>query len=172
MVPTSSSRTTTVRLLVIWLLPVVIIRSSLSSPSSGHNHHHHQEYRIHVKSGLYMTGCRAIWQGCTNCGSLAAWLWENGEEMEREWGKGEEMRKWREIYSLHFLILSLFPPSLSISFIKNCLILSQNIKYGTFVANVTKSLTYTLWENNSESNSLRGSSASCAGLPETIRDFY
>ena len=48
------------------------------------------------------------------------------------------MRKWREIHSLHFLILSLFPPSLSISSIKICHILSQNVKYGIFVANVTK----------------------------------
>ena len=47
-------------------------------------------------------------------------------------------RKWREILSLHFLILSLFPPSLSISYIKICHILSQNVKYGIFVANVTK----------------------------------
>ena len=46
------------------------------------------------------------------------------------------MRKWREIHTLHFLILSLFLPSLSISYIKICHILSQNIKYGTFVANV------------------------------------
>ena len=48
------------------------------------------------------------------------------------------MRKWREIYSLHFLIFSLFPPSLSISYIKNCHILWQNVKYSTFVANVTR----------------------------------
>ena len=34
------------------------------------------------------------------------------------------MRKWREIHSQHFLILSLFPPSLSISY-QN---LSQNVK--------------------------------------------
>ena len=52
------------------------------------------------------------------------------------------MRKWREIHSQDFLILCLFPPSLSISYIKNCHILSQNVKYGTFVANVTKNLTY------------------------------
>ena len=50
------------------------------------------------------------------------------------------MRKWREIHSLHFLILSLFLPSLYISYIKICHILSQNVKYGTFVANVTKNL--------------------------------
>ena len=44
------------------------------------------------------------------------------------------MRKWRE----NFLIISLYPPSLSISYIKICHILSQNVKYGIFVANVTK----------------------------------
>ena len=38
------------------------------------------------------------------------------------------MRKWREIHSLDFLIFSLFPPFLSISYIKNCNILSQNVK--------------------------------------------
>ena len=73
-------------------------------------------------------------------------------------------RRWREIYSLHFLILSLFPPFLSISSMKICHILSQNINYGTFVTNGRKNLTYALWGNNSGSNSLRGSSASCVGL--------
>ena len=43
----------------------------------------------------------------------------------------------------------LFPPSLSISYVKNCHILSQNVEYGTFVANVTKNLTYALGGNNS-----------------------
>ena len=43
-------------------------------------------------------------------------------------------------------------------------ILLQNVKYGTFVTNVTKISTYALWGNNSGSNSLRGGSASCAGL--------
>ena len=91
--------------------------------------------------------------------------WQPGcEKMEREWGNGERMRKWREIHSLHFLILSLFVPCLSISYIKICHILSQNVKYGFFVANVTKKLTYALWGNNSGPNSLWGSSASCAGL--------
>ena len=52
------------------------------------------------------------------------------------------MRKWREIDSLHFFILSPFPPPLSISYIKICHILLQNVNYGTFVANVTKVLTY------------------------------
>ena len=53
-------------------------------------------------------------------------------------GNGERMRKWREIHSLHLLIISLFPPSLSISYIKICHILSQSVKYDTLVANVTK----------------------------------
>ena len=57
---------------------------------------------------------------------VTAWLRKNGEN--------EEM----EIHSIHFLIFSLFPPSLSISYIKNCLILSQNVRYKTFVANVKK----------------------------------
>ena len=48
------------------------------------------------------------------------------------------MRIWRKIHSLHFLIFSLYPPSLSISYIKIGHILSQNVKYGIFVANVTK----------------------------------
>ena len=77
---------------------------------------------------------------------VAAWKlgWE---KMQREWG--------------NFLIFSLYPPSLSISYIKNCLILPQNVRYGTFVANVKKNLTYALWENNSGSNSLW---ESCEGL--------
>ena len=73
----------------------------------------------------------------------------NGERMRKcgeRGGNGERMRKWTENEemerdsSLQFLIFSLFPPSLSISYIKNCLILSQNVKYGTFVANATKKL--------------------------------
>ena len=43
--------------------------------------------------------------------------WDNEEEIEREWGNGERMRKWREIYSPYFIIFSLFPPSLSISYL-------------------------------------------------------
>ena len=64
--------------------------------------------------------------------------WRENEEMERKRGNGEKKRKWREIHSLHVLIFSLFPPSLSISFPRNCHILSQSVKYDTFVANVTK----------------------------------
>ena len=56
------------------------------------------------------------------------------------------MGKWRENEEMEsdslstLLTLSLFPPSLSISYIKNCLILSQNVKYGTFVVKVRKKL--------------------------------
>ena len=104
-------------------------------------------------------------QGCTSFASLAAWLWETGEWMRKWRGNGERMRKWREIHFLHFLLFSLFPPSLSISFTKNCLTLMQDVKYGTFVANVTKNLTYyALWEINLRSTSQRESSAGCEGL--------
>ena len=67
--------------------------------------------------------------------SRAARKWKENEEMKRKRrGNGERMRKWRK----NFLILSLYPPSLSISYIKIGHILSQNVKYGIFVANVTK----------------------------------
>ena len=62
--------------------------------------------------------------------------------MERGWGNGER-------FILSISSVSLYFP---------------NVKYCTFVSNVTKNLTYALWENNSGSNSLRESSASCAGL--------
>ena len=52
----------------------------------------------------------------------------------RKWRENEEME--REIHSQDFLILCLFPPSLSISYNKNCLILSQNVKSDTFVTKV------------------------------------
>ena len=90
--------------------------------------------------------------GCTSCASLPAWLWENGERM----------RKWREIRSLYFIIFSFFfSLSFHFHYIKNCLTLSQNVNYGTFVANVKKNLTYALCENYSGSNSLWESFASC-----------
>ena len=71
-------------------------------------------------------------QGCKNCGILASWLRGNGERMGKRRGNGKRMRKlrkneemkrkWRGIDSLNFLILSLhflplspFPHSLSIS---------------------------------------------------------
>ena len=84
--------------------------------------------------------------------------------MERKWGNGERLTLYISSFSLYFLPLSPFPPSLSISYIKMHHILLQNVKYGTFVANVTKISTYALWGNNSGSNLLRGSSAIRAGL--------
>ena len=96
--------------------------------------------------------------------------WGNEEEMERKWGNGERLTLYISSFSLYFLPLSPFPPSLSISYIKMHHILLQNVKYGTFVANVTKISTYALWGNNSGSNLLRGSSASCAGLANSIRN--
>ena len=87
---------------------------------------------------IYIPGLHKLWQPC----SRAARKWRENEEMKRKWRENEEME--REIHSQDFLILCLFPPSLSISYIKNCHILSQNVKYGTFVANVTKNLTYAL----------------------------
>ena len=78
-------------------------------------------------------------------GILAARKWRENEKMKRKWRENEKMeKKWREIHSLHFLTFFYFAPSLSISYIKNCLILLQNVKYSTFVANVTKNLTYAL----------------------------
>ena len=41
---------------------------------------------------------------------VAAGLRENGERNGKWKGNGERMRKWREIYSLHFLIAHLSLP--------------------------------------------------------------
>ena len=98
--------------------------------------------------------------------------WGNEEEMERKWGNGERLTLYISSFSLYFLPLSPFPPSLSISYIKMHHILLQNVKYGTFVANVTKISTYALWGNNSGSNLLRGSSAIRAGLVIGIHHCY
>ena len=61
-------------------------------------------------------------------------------------GDGDRMTKRREIHSATFphSLCTLLPPSLSISYIKTCQILSKNYKYGIFVANFTKELTYAL----------------------------
>ena len=61
--------------------------------------------------------------------------WRENEEMERKGTNNEEIE--RDLLSIypHFLFIS----PLSIHFqIKNCLILSQNVKYGTFLADFTK----------------------------------
>ena len=57
--------------------------------------------------------CDYFWSGLhKSCqpASLAVKKWK---------GSAEKMRNWREIYSLHFLTFSLFPPSISISYIKS-----------------------------------------------------
>ena len=98
--------------------------------------------------------------------------------MKRKWRKNEEIRrKWRENEEIEKDSLSTFPHSLcislslSISYIKICHILSQRVKYGTFVANVTKNLTYQVLGSNSGSNYLQGGSASFAGLISVMDIF-
>ena len=96
--------------------------------------------------------------------SRAARKWRENEEMKRKWREIEEMeREWGngERFTLNISSFS----------VKNCHILSQNVKYGTFVANVTKNLTHALWGNNSGLNTLPGSSASFAGLIYTHYDM-
>ena len=114
---------------------------------------------------LYLeAGLHESLQPCSRAARKMEREWGNEEEMEKKWGNGERLTLYISSFSLYFLPLSPFPPSLSISYIKMHHILLQNVKYGTFVANVTKISTYVLWGNNSGSNLLRGSSAICAGL--------
>ena len=65
--------------------------------------------------GFSKSGLHNLWQPCS-------WVVKKWRENEKMKMNGERMRKWREIHSLHFLIFPSFPPSLSISCIKNCLI--------------------------------------------------
>ena len=50
--------------------------------------------------------------------------WENEVEMERKWGNGQRMRKWREIYLFSSYFLSLYPfPDQKLSiFVTKCYI--------------------------------------------------
>ena len=91
-----------------------------------------------LKSGLHML-CQPA--------SLAVRKWRENEKMKRKWRENEELEwRWRDNEEMERDSLSTFPhflfiSSLSIhSYIKTCLILSQNVKYSTFVANVTKKL--------------------------------
>ena len=90
-------------------------------------------------------------------------MWGENEEMKREWGNGERFTLYISSFSLHFLILFSFPPSLSISYIKICL---KMLNTALLSQMSQTNLTYAPWENNSGSNSLRESSASCEGLVE------
>ena len=83
------------------------------------------------------TGLHKLWHP----GIRAARKWRENEEMKRKWRENEEIR---EIDFLHFLILYPFLPSFPISYIKIRHILLQNVKYGTFVPNVTKILTHAM----------------------------
>ena len=87
--------------------------------------------------------------GCKNCGNLAVKKWRENEKINRKWGENEEMERDSLSTYPHFLFIS---PSLSISHIKNCLILSQNVKYGTLVAMSQKTCAM---RKKSGSNSLR-----------------
>ena len=111
---------------------------------------HHTLYAVHyvalciIHRAIYCILYYKLCQGYTTCSILAARMRENGERMRkwrgnwgrmRKWGgNGEIMRKWREIHSLNFLIFLLFPPSLSISYIKICHILSQMSKKHSILA--------------------------------------
>ena len=121
---------------------------------------------------LYLeAGLHESLQPCSRAARKMEREWGNEEEMEKKWGNGERLTLYISSFSLYFLPLSPFPPSLSISYIKMHHILLQNVKYGTFVANVTKISTYALWGNNSGSNLLRGSSAIRAGLVKSQQIF-
>ena len=105
-----------------------LLRLSSPLPSSPHPH----SWKL-LEFYSYAAGLQNLWQP----GSRAARKWWENEKMKRKWRDNEEMeREW----GFTPYIFSLFPPSISISYIKNCLILSQNVKYDTFVANVTKKL--------------------------------
>ena len=82
--------------------------------------------------------------------------------MERVWGNGGRFTLCISSFSLYF------PPLYPFPLYQKLYYFSQNVKYDTFVANVTKKnltyICYALWENNSGSNSLRESSAGCEGL--------
>ena len=89
--------------------------------------------------------------------------------MERDWLSAFPHSLSISSPSLHFFILSPFPPSLSISYIKIAHILLQTVKYVTFVANVTKILTYTYIICITYGEIFLGrSSASCVGLVLTV----
>ena len=62
-----------------------------------------------------ITQNKNIAKGTTRAAQVVPVCQPGCEKMERKWENYEEMRKWKDIYSLHFLIFSLFPPSLSIS---------------------------------------------------------
>ena len=86
-----------------------------------------QNVLIQIAGRNIDTGLHKLWQP----GSLAVRKWIENEKMKREWRENEEIeRDSLSSFSLYFLP--------SISYIKICLILLQNVKYSTLVANFTK----------------------------------
>ena len=67
-------------------------------------------------SSLFIIICH---QGCTNCGSLAAWLRGIGERM-RKWGIGESFTLYISSFSLYFLPLYPFPDQKLSHFFPKC----------------------------------------------------
>ena len=95
-------------------------------------------------------------------------------------GNGERVRKWSARQNerekeFHLCISLSLLQNIKISHflsqnIEICHFLSQNVKIRHLLLRMSqKNLTYALWENNSESNLLRGSSASYAGLEADSR---
>ena len=57
------------------------------------------------------------------------------------------MRKWREFHSLHFLILSLFPPSLLISYIKiSCITFCRKMLNTALLSRMSQKSQHTRYE--------------------------
>ena len=85
--------------------------------------------------------------------------WGNQEEMEREWGNGKRFTLYISSFSLYFRPPYSFPICRKMLNMVLLLRMSQ------------KKHTYMLWGYNSGSNSLRGSSASFAGLQLCLLTF-
>ena len=81
----------------------------------------------------------------------------DNEKMKRKWRENEEMERDSHSTFSCFLVIS----SLSIHFLYPIYFVAKC--WIRQVANVTKNLTYALWKNNSGSNLLQESSASCEG---------
>ena len=91
-------------------------------------------------------------------------LWQPGcekmeRELENEEENGERMRKWSEVYLLHFFIFSLFPPSLSISRSHIVSFFRKMLNSALLSQMSQKNLTNAPWETISWTNSLRENSA-------------
>ena len=86
--------------------------------------------------------------------------------MQREWENEEEMERDSLSTFSHFLPLYLFSILRIVSFCHKML----NAALLSRISQIK--LTYSLWENNSGSNSLQESSASCKGLPFRVKSAF